>query len=160
AAALESPHIVALLEMGGMEAPLPFLAMERLDGEDLGRMLRRSPKLEAPMVVEMVQQVAEGLMAAKERGIVHRDIKPSNLFLCTAGEGRIWKILDFGIARLSGESGTLTGNALIGTLGFIAPEQLDGRNPITHRTDLHALAAVAYRALTGQPAFVERGPAA
>jgi serine/threonine-protein kinase len=81
--------------------------------------------------------------------VVHRDLKPRNLFLSSRGD--LWKILDFGVARVAGEQ-TLTVDQIVGTPNYMAPEQANGA-AVTHRTDLFALGVIAYRALTGRPAF-------
>ena len=150
AATLKSPHVVRVLEIGGADAVLPFIAMERLSGTDLSDMLRDRPKLRKTDLLAMCSHVAEGLHAADELKIVHRDIKPRNIFRCDDGT---WKLLDFGVARLAGGTGTLTGTSLVGTPGYMAPEQLNPNMELDHRTDVHALSAVVYRALTGRPAF-------
>lgn len=152
AASLESPYIVRVLEIGGKDAPLPYLAMERLDGHDLAWHLRHHGRLEPHQVVELVHHVAAGLMVAREHDIVHRDLKPQNL-LRTEGAGGVWKILDFGVSRLAGEPGTLTAGHLVGTPAYMAPEQASGEGVQDHRVDLYALSVIAYRALTGRPAF-------
>jgi serine/threonine protein kinase len=82
---------------------------------------------------------------------VHRDLKPRNLFFAREGEREVWKILDFGVARVAGEE-TLTQDQIVGTPNYMAPEQANGA-AVTHRTDLFALGVIAYRALTGHPAF-------
>jgi len=152
AASMRSEHVVRVLEIGGAEAPLPYLAMERLQGKDLSTLLR-DRALRLREVVEMVAQVAEALGEARERGIVHRDVKPSNLFRTDEG---VWKVLDFGVARLAGDAGHLTAGHLVGTPAYMAPEQVREGAVLDHRTDVHALAAVTYRTLTGQPAFLGR----
>jgi serine/threonine-protein kinase len=152
-AALENPHVVRLLEVGDPTAPLPYLAMERLEGRDLGQLLRHERSLPADAVVDMVRQVAAGLEVAHEAGVVHRDIKPQNLFRSErAGEAPEWKILDFGVSKLGDAPETLTGGALIGTPIYMAPEQALG-DPVDRRADVYGLAAVAYRALTGRHPF-------
>jgi len=151
ASSFESPHVVRVFEVGGESAPLPYLAMERLTGEDLAQVLRREGRLGARETVELVRQVGLGLEAAARAGIVHRDLKPQNVFK-SAGEPPVWKILDFGVATLEDHSGTLTLNAIVGTPHYMAPEQAR-HAAIDSRTDLHALAAIAYRALTGHLPF-------
>ena len=149
-AGVDSPHVVRVLEVGGLDAVLPYIAMERLVGTDLAQLLRREHRLPLPEVLAMTHQVAAGLHAAHEQGIVHRDIKPQNLFHCTDGT---WKVLDFGVARLAGDSHTLTGTNLIGTPSYMAPEQLSESGSVTAQTDVHALSVVFYRTITGRPAF-------
>jgi serine/threonine protein kinase len=102
----------------------------------------------------LVEEVACGLEAAHAAGIVHRDLKPQNLFLHERPfpEAPVWKVLDFGVGKLLESGGTLTEGALVGTPGYMAPEQVQF-GAADARTDVFALGAVAYRALTGQPAF-------
>ena len=150
AAALESPHVVRVLEVGGDDAMLPYIAMERLNGADLAQILRRSQAMDLNDVALMVRQVAQGLATAHRAGVTHRDIKPQNLFQCVDG---VWKILDFGVARIGGDAPSLTGAGLVGTPSHMAPEQLRERSRVDDRTDIHALCVVIYRALTGRVAF-------
>lgn len=154
AASLDTPHVVSVLEIGGLDAPLPYIAMERLFGEDLSDHLRTHRQLTMKKTVTLVRQVGRGLEAARVAGIVHRDLKPRNIFLADTGGGhQVWKILDFGISKLQdGEATQQTKDMILGTPGYMAPEQASGKE-VTHRTDLFALGAIAYRVLTGRPAF-------
>jgi serine/threonine-protein kinase len=153
AASLDSPHVVKVLEVGGLDASFPYIAMELLRGEDLAGILRRDRQLSPRRTVALVREVGRGLEAARRAGIVHRDLKPQNVFLAEDGRGRhVWKILDFGVSKLVDAEATTTGE-LVGTPAYMAPEQIGGGGAVTHRTDLHALGAIAYRALTGRPAF-------
>ncbi len=149
AAAVESPHVVRVIEIG--ETPVPFLVMERLDGETLSDVLRARRTLPAAEVAELVRQIAIGVAAAAAAGIVHRDLKPQNVFR----DRDVWKILDFGVARAIDQGNTLTGAQIVGTPAYMAPEQASG-GTIDHRTDVYAVAAVAYRALTGHPPFAAK----
>ncbi len=153
AKSLRTPHIVAVLEVGDSRAPLPYLAMELLQGEDLAQILRRETRLDADVTLDMLDQVAQGIDVAHAASVVHRDLKPQNLFLHEPDAGPpVWKILDFGVSRLLDAGGTLTQGQAIGTPSYMAPEQARGRT-VDHRADLFALAVVAYRCLTGRPAF-------
>jgi serine/threonine-protein kinase len=144
--ALDSPHIVKLLDAAGHDPP--YLAMERLHGQTLAETLRKDGKLATPALAELVRDVGAGLDVASRAGIIHRDIKPQNLF-----HDRVWKILDFGVATLTFEnSGTLTQGGIIGTPSYMAPEQAQGKR-LDGRADLYALAAVAYRCVTGRHPF-------
>lgn len=98
AASLDSPHVVRVFEVGDESAALPYLAMERLRGEDLAELLRRETRLGKSAALDMIRQVGRGLEAAAAAGIVHRDLKPHNVFLT---EERVWKILDFGVSKLT-----------------------------------------------------------
>ncbi|MBI3202475.1 MAG: serine/threonine protein kinase [Myxococcales bacterium] len=149
---LDSPHIVRVWAGGTTDDGCPFVAMELLSGEDLGQRLRERRVMELPAVAEMLQQVARGLDAAQEKGIVHRDLKPQNLFWAREGGHGSWKVLDFGMAVLGEASGELTRGAAVGTPHYMSPEQTRGE-PVDHRSDVFALGAICYRALTGQPAF-------
>lgn len=146
AATVRSPHVVEVIEVG--ESPLPHLVMERLEGETLSGILRERRTLPMAEVVELVSQVGSGIAAAKESGIVHRDLKPQNVFRHVD----TWKVLDFGVARAIDQGDTLTAGQIVGTPSYMSPEQANGEG-VDHRTDLYALAAIAYRALTGHPPF-------
>jgi len=146
ASAIESPNVVRVLDIG--EEPLPHLVMERLHGRDLSSILRDRCVLPPAEVVELLEQVGAGITAAASAGVIHRDLKPQNVFLA----GTAWKILDFGVSRLVDTSDTLTAGHLVGTPSYMAPEQARGAR-VDHRTDLYALAAIAYRCLTGHPPF-------
>ncbi len=154
AAALDTPHVVKILEIGGFEGDLPFIAMERLHGDDLAEILRRDGPMTLRDVLELLSEVGAGLEATREAGVVHRDVKPRNLFR-TRGKERekgVWKLLDFGVSKLASADVTHAGDRIIGTPEYMAPEQAAGQ-PVTHKTDLFSLGAVVYRALTGSPAF-------
>ncbi len=149
---LRSPHVVRVLDVGDESSPIPWLAMERLRGKDLSAHLRERRVLPPDEVVDLISQVAEGIDAARTAGIVHRDIKPQNLFCETVDGAPSWKILDFGVSKLGGSQGTLTRGNIVGTPAYMAPEQARSEE-VDYRADLYALAAVAYRSLTGQPPF-------
>ena len=149
AASLDSPHVVRVFEVGDESAALPYLAMERLRGEDLAELLRRETRLGKSAALDMIRQVGRGLEAAAAAGIVHRDLKPHNVFLT---EERVWKILDFGVSKLTDQGGSLTLGEVIGTPQYMAPEQVHG-GKVDARTDLYALGAIAYRVLTGNPPY-------
>ncbi len=149
AGAIESPHVVRVLQASSPTDLVPFLAMERLHGQTLGELLRRSGTLPIASVRQLVRQVGSVLERAQMAGIVHRDLKPHNLFLTDDG---VWKVLDFGIALLADTSGTLTRGAVLGTPAYMAPEQAQGM-PVDHRADAYALAAVVYRCITGRQPF-------
>jgi serine/threonine-protein kinase len=149
ASKLRASGLVDVFAVGQTEDGTPYLAMELLRGEDLAARLRREERLDVGAVVDLVEQIAPGLRAAHEAGVVHRDLKPGNLF-CDEKSG--WKILDFGICTEEGSSGTLTADGIVGTPAYMAPEQANGE-PTKRHTDLFALGAVIYRALTGTPPF-------
>ena len=156
-ARIESPNIVGIYGAGETADHAPYLAMDLLEGHTLDWHLRRRGRLEVREVVSMVGQIAAGLHAAHEAGIVHRDIKPQNLFLTEPKDGAgVWKLLDFGVAKLGGSGDTLTEGAIVGTPGYMAPEQASG-HATDRRSDVFSLAAVTYRAATGNPPFAGSG---
>ncbi len=149
---VQHPAIVRYVAHGRTAENDPYLAMEWLEGEDLAARLARSP-LTVAESVELVRRAAEALAAAHAHGVVHRDIKPSNLFLCGERLDDL-KVLDFGLAWLVDASRELTRTGLVvGTLGYMAPEQALGERIIDARTDVFALGCVLYRCVTGRPAF-------
>lgn len=155
ASRLQVDNVVRVLEVGGESDTIPYLAMERLHGLDLAQVLRNRRRLEADLVTDLVRQVGSAINAAAEAGIVHRDLKPQNLFFAAARVGdepSVWKVLDFGVSKLAETSGTLTHGHIVGTPSYMPPEQAVNQ-PIDHRADLYALAAIAYRALTGHLPF-------
>jgi serine/threonine-protein kinase len=155
-----APNVVAVFDVGTAPGGEPFIAMEFLRGHSLAWHLRHR-QLSTVEVLRLASQVATGLQAAHDAGIVHRDIKPQNLFLHQPLEmarenpvdGKpVWKILDFGVAKLGGDGETLTHGGVIGTPGYLSPEQAHGR-AVDHRSDVFSLGAVVYRALSGRPPF-------
>jgi hypothetical protein len=150
-ASLDAANVVRVLDVSPPDAPLPYLAMERLVGHDLSELLRERKRLGVRGVQAMLRQVGAGLDAVRASGVVHRDLKPRNLFLAQEAGADVWKILDFGVARQVGEE-TITHDQIVGTPNYMAPEQADGRG-VTYQTDLYSLGVIAYRALTGHPAF-------
>ncbi|HWU89325.1 MAG TPA: serine/threonine-protein kinase, partial [Kofleriaceae bacterium] len=150
-AALSHPGIVRYVSHGEMPSGELFLAMEWLDGEDLGARLLRAP-LTMSEAVTLATRVAEALGAAHARGIVHRDLKPSNLFL-PGGQIEQVKVLDFGIAQGEGRTQLTQTGMLIGTPGYMAPEQARTHGVVDARADVFALGCVLFLCLTGIPAF-------
>ena len=149
AARLESPYIVKVFELSAPDAPVPYIAMERLHGTDLATRLRGEPRMPSDELVVLVDHVARGLEVARLAGVVHCDLKPHNVFF---HDGATWKILDFGVAKLLDGEGTLTGEGIVGTPQYMAPEQASG-GQVTHLCDVYALGAIAYRCLTGRSPF-------
>ncbi len=150
AAAIKHDHIVAIYQVGE-DRGAPYLAMEFLEGEPLDVRLAREPCLPLAEVLRIGREVADGLQAAHERGLIHRDIKPANIWL--EGKRRRAKILDFGLARVLGDRTQLTQDgAIIGTPAYMAPEQASGQ-AVDPRCDLFSLGCVLYRMATGQLPF-------
>lgn len=155
AAQLRSPHVVQIFDYGVTQHGVPFIVMELLEGEDLGRHIERLGPRSVSVVVEIVFQVARALAVAHARGVVHRDIKPENVFL-TDTEGEVFvKLLDFGIAKRSEDAAmnVTNTNFMLGTPNFMSPEQLMNPKDVDFKTDLWSVAVVAYVALTGKLPF-------
>src|SRR5262249_6172310 len=155
-AQLKNAHVVRLyhVDMGGTVDMPAYLAMELLEGHDLAWLLRRERRLEPARVLALVDQVADALTEAAAAEIVHRDLKPQNLFAVGDAAAPQWKVLDFGVSKLE-SSGTLTHGHIVGTPGYMAPEQARGGD-VGPVADVFALSVIAYRALTGRPAFSGR----
>ena len=150
---LDSKHCVRVFAVSPPEAVLPYIVMERLAGYDLAQMIKRQGQRSLPEIREIVDHVATGLDSAHKAGIIHRDLKPSNIFATGDGTGRIWKILDFGASKWRDGEGTLTQDNIVGTPGYMSPEQALGRT-LDQRSDVYALGVIMYRLLTGVPAVV------
>jgi tetratricopeptide (TPR) repeat protein len=148
---LRSPSTVRYVAHGTDPHGRQWLAMEWLDGEDLHNRLHRGP-LSVRDALLLGRRIAEGLGEAHTRGIVHRDVKPTNVILERGDPARA-RILDFGIARAGeGRTHTLTG-AVLGTPGYLAPEQARGDEVIDARADVFALGSVLFESISGRPTF-------
>lgn len=161
AGSLNHPNILAVFDVD-IDAPIPYVVSELLEGESLRRRLDRGP-IPHRKALEYGIQIANALAAAHEKGVCHRDVKPANVFITS--DGRV-KLLDFGLAKLeraatpaAAEDSTVSPASCLdagcGTAGYMAPEQVLGE-PVDARTDLFALGAVLYEMLSGVCAF--RGP--
>ena len=151
ASSVPTEHVARVIEVGTSLSGYPFIVMELLEGHDLAWYLRRTPQLALRQVVEMVEHTARALSAVRDAGVVHRDLKPGNLFL-TDTIPRRWKVLDFGLSKIHGAEALTKDNA-VGTPSYMSPEQVRGHE-VDHQADLYALAAIAYRAITGRPPFM------
>ena len=153
AATLWHPHIVGVLDRGEFNGRL-WISMDYVDGTDAGRLVRqRYPRgMPEQDVWEIVTAVADALDFGHERRLLHRDVKPENI-LVTDGRRRRVLLTDFGIARRIDDVSNLTeANVAIGTISYVAPEQLLGK-PLDGRADQYALAATTFHLLTGAPPF-------
>src|SRR5258706_2028302 len=160
ASALNHPNIVTIHEVGTDPEGAPYIVMEHIDGKDLRSYINDGP-LQSKKLLDIAAQIADGLAAAHERGILHRDLKPENLMVTNDG---FVKILDFGLAKIirpAPDDGDVTAQlempgttpgTILGTVGYMSPEQATGRQ-LDFRSDQFALGAILYELATGKPAF-------
>ena len=161
AAALNNPNILTLFDIGH-DGTAPYIVSELLEGQSLAHILFTAQPLPVRKAIDYAVQIARGLAAAHERGIVHRDLKPANLFV--TNDGRV-KILDFGLAKLTerepAEEGAslmstatleTTPGVVLGTIGYMSPEQVRGQTA-DHRADIFSFGAILYELLSGRRAF-------
>jgi tRNA A-37 threonylcarbamoyl transferase component Bud32/FlaG/FlaF family flagellin (archaellin) len=155
AAAVDHPCIIPVFDAGETDGVL-FIAMRFVAGRDVRSLLDRDGTLPAWRTVTIIDQVASALDAAHDRGLVHRDVKPANMLLDTGGPSGQFDhvyLSDFGLTKHSLSTSSLTGSGqFLGTLDYIAPEQIEGRT-IDGRADEYSLACAAYEMLAGSPPF-------
>jgi len=158
-AAVEHPHVVTIYQVGehrqvGDQVGLPFIVMQCLHGETLGAYRARIGHVPLPEIVRIGREIAEGLAAAHERGLIHRDIKPENVIL--EGPGRHVKIIDFGLARDTAAdaapAGVTQDGAVVGTPAYMSPERI-GNQPVDARADLFGLGVMLYELLADRLPF-------
>src|SRR5262245_44804482 len=161
AGVLNHPNITAVYDIGQNGGGAPYVVQELLEGETL-RSVLAGGRIVQRRAVDYATQMAHGLAAAHEKGIVHRDLKPENVFVTR--DGRI-KILDFGLAKLTQSEGPVSSatnlptetrgtepGVVLGTLGYMSPEQVRGR-PADARSDIFSFGAILYEMLSGRRAF-------
>jgi serine/threonine protein kinase len=149
---LSHPRIVRYIAHGRTPAGELYLVMEWLDGESLAERLKREP-LGVQDAITVCMRAAEGVAYAHDRGVVHRDLKPANLYLVERDVSRL-KLLDFGLARITAAGPALTRTgAMLGSPGYMAPEQARGDKEIDARTDVYALGCVLFRCIAGRTVF-------
>src|SRR4051794_3451577 len=149
AASIDHPNVIPIYHAGEEDGKL-YITMRYVEGTDLRAMIAREGKIPSGQAAEIVSQVAAALDAAHKHGLVHRDVKPANVLIGEAGQGYL---TDFGLTKHAGSQGGLTKTGMfVGTLDYIAPEQLQG-GPVDARVDVYALGCVLYQTLTGAVPF-------
>jgi serine/threonine-protein kinase len=149
---LDHPHIVKVRDAGETET-LRYIAMDYINGVNLKSLMHSEEQMELPVVTEIIDDVASALDYAHGRGLVHRDVKPSNIMLTRNENGYHPYLMDFGIAKIKDEATDLTGTGAVGTIDYMAPEQIESARSVDHRADIYALGMVIYEMLTGTYPF-------
>lgn len=152
---MKHPHIVRYFG-GGRSSGQQYFAMEYVPGGSVEKLVKTKGRLPWEQVLDILRHVAEALEYAHGNGVIHRDLKPANLFF--DADGKV-KLGDFGIARDGDATALTAAGKTVGTYGYMAPEQIAGKPPISRRTDLYALGCVGFELLTGRTPFVSETPA-
>jgi serine/threonine-protein kinase len=148
-AALDHPNVVPLYEAGEADGTV-YIVTRWVEGTELGSLIRRDGPLEPARAARIAAQVASALEVAHEKGLIHRDIKPSNLIVTS--EDHVY-LTDFGLSkRAESVAGLTMAQQLLGTIDYVAPEQIEGNEPEA-RGDVYGLACVLFEALTGAAPF-------
>lgn len=159
AASIEHPNVVPIYA-AGEEGGVPFIAMRYVAGADLAKRLAQEGRLDPVVAAELVGQVGNGLDAIHAAGLIHRDVKPANVLLSGAEGAEHAYITDFGVARnVATESGLTQTGRFVGTLDYVAPEQISG-GAVDARADVYALGCLLFKLLTGEVPFPKDGEAA
>src|SRR4051794_35502878 len=146
AASIDHPNVIPIYHAGEEDGKL-YITMRYVEGTDLREMITQRGKLPFPEAARILSEVAGALDAAHARGLVHRDVKPANVLMGSSGQAYL---TDFGLTKLAGSASGLTKTGMfVGTLDYIAPEQLQG-GEVDARADVYALGCVLYQTLTGQ----------
>lgn len=151
AAAIDNPHVVAVVDTGKLDDGRPFYVMEFLDGETLAERILRGA-LPIDEVCRLGAEVAHGLSAVHRANAVHRDLKPSNVMVVEGPRGARCKLVDFGIAKLTTGDRITQQGAVLGTPYYMSPEQIAAR-PVDARSDIYALGCILYAMVTGDLPF-------
>ncbi len=163
AASISHPHIVDVTDFGETAEGVFYLVMEYVEGETLHHLLRREGTLPIKRAVKLLRQIADGVEAAHEAGILHRDLKPANIFIMQkgkSGDDGFVKVGDFGLAKIvnqtitdANSNATPSSRGIIGTPEFMSPEQMQPESGVDVRADIYALGTIAYLMLGGKTPF-------
>ncbi len=155
-----SQHVSRILGYG-FDQGQPFLVLERLVGETLDAKLRRDGPVPPTLAYSWIEQLLAGVRDIHAANVIHRDLKPANIFIQREGSREIVKVIDFGVARLleaadDGSQGLTSASHLLGSVGYMAPEQFAQASKVTPAADLYAVGVVIFRMITGQLPFVSK----
>nr|MBA3499200.1 protein kinase [Deltaproteobacteria bacterium] len=159
ASLLRSEHIVRVIDLDTLEDGSPYIAMEYLEGEDLGAVLARCGSISAHEAATYIVQVCEAIAEAHAANIVHRDLKPANLFLTRRANTPCVKVLDFGVSKiiaggpLVDDVASTDTKSLVGSPHYMAPEQLISAKSVDPRTDVWALGCILFELVSGRSPF-------
>lgn len=152
--ALPSPQLTKLL--ASARTPQPYMVLERIIGQSLEERLREVHVLATDELRPIVRQVLETLVVLHGANIIHRDLKPSNVLLMFRDGKTVVKLIDFGVAKLVGEDAFTTDGATVGSIAYVAPEQIVDASKVDVRADLYAVGTILYRAITGRMPFADK----
>jgi tRNA A-37 threonylcarbamoyl transferase component Bud32 len=156
AARVHHPHVIGVLDVGTAQG-LPYIAMNLIDGEELGRKLARDGPMNVEETVDVLLPVISAIAASHDAGVIHRDLKPSNILLTRQANGRLAPmVVDFGVSKILFDSSLdvrTHSRALLGSVHYVAPEQARASRAASARSDQYSLGAILYECATGGPPF-------
>jgi len=151
-ARLKSDHLVRVVDVSSDEHDPPFYVMELLEGQDLRGLLQSASEIPMARALKIATDACVGLSVAHANGLVHRDLKPENLFITHRDSGEeVCKLLDFGVSKGGAGATTTEAGGLIGTVAYMAPEQVESAGTVTARADVYSVGAILYELLSGKP---------
>jgi len=153
---LRSEHVARILDVGRLDSGSPYIVMEYLEGQDLAGLLAQRGPLDLATACDYVIQACDAIAEAHALGIVHRDLKPGNLFLATTSHGQqTIKVLDFGISKsqAAGDQSMTRTQAVMGSPGYMSPEQMRSTKNVDGRSDVWALGVILYELVAGRAPF-------
>jgi predicted Ser/Thr protein kinase len=151
---LQHANIVKMYDYGETDDGFPYMVMEYVEGQELSELLRERGRLPLEAALPFIREFAVALDYAHSKGFVHRDIKPSNIMVRSGPDGQLHPVLmDFGVAKIQDAHTHLTGTGAVGTIDYMAPEQIREAGSVDSRADIYAMGLVLYEILTGQRPF-------
>jgi tRNA A-37 threonylcarbamoyl transferase component Bud32 len=155
---IASPYVARVLDVGGLDREVPYIALEYIEGRSLAALLREQERLPPAELSRLVRDIGRALEDVHAAGVVHQDLKPQNAVRTTDGGEPRWKLVDFGGARFTDAGRDEPQRLIVGTAAYMSPEQAAGE-PVDARSDLYSWCLVLYRVLAGRPALTPDDPA-